>query len=92
MDSFISDLNQWNEVTKGLYRYVIAAGACYEIHILYHNKATDILSANASLYIVGDWHGADEKNFFERECLLEKAPVMACLGKAIEDCKENCED
>lgn len=89
MDSFISDLNQWNEVTRGLYRYVLSAGACYEIHILYHAKGTDILSANASLYMVGDWRDSDGKNFFERECLLEKSPVIACLGKAIEDYKEN---
>lgn len=66
MNETLKDFSAWNEVTKGLYRYVISAGACYEIHILYHDKATDILSANASLYIVGDWHGADGKNFFER--------------------------
>lgn len=92
MNETLKDFSAWNEVTKGLYRYVISAGACYEIHILYHDKATDIMSANASLYIVGDWRDKDGKNFFERECLLEKAPVMACLGKAIEDYKENCED
>lgn len=91
MDSFISDLNQWNEVTRGLYRYVISAGACYEIHILYHANRTDILSANASLHIVGDWNGSDGV-FFERECLLEKSPVMACLGKAIEDYTENIKE
>lgn len=92
MNETLKDFEKWNEVTKGLYRYVIAAGACYEIHILHHNKATDILSANASLYVVGDWRDKDGKNFFERECLLEKSPVMACLGKAIEDYKENCKD
>lgn len=86
----MKNLQSWNEVTRGLYRYVISAGACYEVHILYHAKRTDILSANASLYVVGDWHG-NNGDFFERECLLEKAPVMACLGKAIEDYKENVE-
>lgn len=92
MDSSISDLNQWNEVTRGLYRYVISAGVCYEIHILYHDKETDILSANASLYVVGNWRDKEGKNFFERECLLEKSPVIACLGKAIEDYKENIKE
>lgn len=91
MNESLKDFSAWNEVTRGLYRYVISAGACYEIHILYHAKRTDILSASASLYIVGDWNGSDGV-FFERECLLEKSPVMACLGKAIEDYKENCED
>lgn len=92
MKESLKDFEKWNEVTKGLYRYAISAGACYEIHILYHDTTTDIMSANASLYIVGDWRGVDGKNFFERECLLEKAPLMACLEKAIEDYKENCED
>lgn len=91
MSKDICKLEKWNEVTRGLYRYVLSAGACYEIHILYHTHSTDILSANASLYIVGDWKDKDGKNFFERECLLEKATVMACLGKALEDYKENVE-
>lgn len=43
-------LENWTEITKGLYRYVVAASCCYEIHIMYHAKDTDILTANASLY------------------------------------------
>lgn len=50
----ISNLENWTEVTKGLYRYVIAACCCYEIHIMHHVKDTDILSSNASLYVVDD--------------------------------------
>lgn len=50
---------------------------------------TDILTADASLYIVGDWHSNDGKNTRERECLLELGPVMACLGEAVEDDREN---
>lgn len=91
MNENLKDFSAWNEVTKGLYRYVIAPGACYEIHILYHSKDTDILTAKASVYIVGDWHGKDG-NFFERECLLSEQPVFECVRKAVEDYKENCED
>ena len=40
-------LEHWTEVTKGLYRYDVSADCCYEIHIMYHAKDTDILSANA---------------------------------------------
>lgn len=29
--SKISDLENWNEITKGLYRYVISSNAAYEI-------------------------------------------------------------
>lgn len=83
------NLKNWKEVTKGLYRYVVSSNAAYEIHIKYWDMDTDILSANASLYIVGDWRSRDGKNARERECLLESAPVMACLAKSEEDNIEN---
>lgn len=85
-----TNLKDWKEVTKGIYRYVISANAAYEIHINYWGMETDILTANASLYIVGDWRSNDGKNVTrERECLLESAPVMDCLAKAEEDDLEN---
>lgn len=78
-------LENWKEVTKGLYRYVVSANCCYEIHIKRHNKKTDILSAIASLYVVGDWHDPKENLiFFERE-LLFMGPLAVCLEKAVED-------
>lgn len=81
-------LENWTEITKWLYRYVISANCCYEIHIMYRDKDTDILTANASLYIVGDWRSAENNSkFFERELLLN-GPLAACLEKAIEDEKE----
>lgn len=83
-----ANLKDWNEVTKGLYRYVIGANAAYEIHIMYWNHKTDILLARAILYIVGDWNTKDGA-ITERESLLTNAPVIACLGKAVEDYKEN---
>lgn len=84
----MNNLENWTEITKGLYRYVVAAGVCYEIHIMYHAKDTDILTANASLYIVRDWTSTENNNnFFERELLLN-GPLMACLEKAVEDMEE----
>ena len=84
----MNDLKNWTEVTKGLYRYVIAAGCCYEIHIMYHAKDTDILTANASLFIAADWYTTNSDcSFFERRLLLN-GPLMACLEKAVEDGKE----
>lgn len=83
----ISDFKNWIEKTKGLYRYVIASNVCYEIHIMYHDKATDILTSNASLYIVGEWTN-DKKNqdkpFFERKLLLN-GTLAECLEKAEKD-------
>lgn len=84
-----ANLKDWKEVTKGIYRYVISANAAYEIHINYWDMKTDILTANASLYIVGRWHNKGGTKTVERECLLDSKPVMDCLGKAVEDDKEN---
>ena len=85
----MSKIENWTEITKGLYRYVVAASCCYEIHIMYHAKNTDILTANASLYIVGDWCSAENNSkFFERKLLLN-GPLAACLEKAVEDRRED---
>lgn len=84
----IRELKNWTEITKGIYRYVVGNSICYEIHIMYHAKDTDILTANASLYIVGNWFRPIScANFFERKLLLN-GPVAACLEKAAEDEKE----
>ena len=79
--SKISDLENWNEITKGLYRYVISSNAAYEIQVLYWNRKTDIL--------IGDWITNEGDDIRERELLLEHAPLSACIAKAIEDDKMN---
>ena len=79
----------WKEKTLGIYVYPISPGCAYEIHINYWDKKTDILAANASLYIAGCWQHKDGANTVERECLLDYAPVMTCIGRAIADDKKN---
>ena len=88
MNEEMRNLENWREVTKGLYRYVIGAGACYEIHILTWNHKTDILSSNTSLYIVGDWSTETGESLFERE-LLYRGTLAACLEVAVKDDEEN---
>ena len=83
------NFENWTEVSKGFYRYVIGANVCYEIHILYHAKETDILTAKSSLFIVGDWLDNNRQSFFERECLLSEQPLFECLETAERDNKEN---
>ena len=86
----IKELDNWFEVTSGLYRYVVAAKMCYEIHILYWADDTDILTAKASLYLVGNWTRIPERiSFFSREILLAEQPVFECLKAAEKDYKEN---
>ena len=86
----MNDLNNWKEVTRGIYRYVVAAKVCYEIHILYWEDGTDILTAKASLYLVGNWtRNSDSVSFFSREALVKEQPVFECLAAAVRDDKEN---
>ena len=86
----IKELGSWTEVTRGLYRYVIAANVCYEIHILYWEDGTDILTAKSALYIVGNWTRLpDHISYFSREILVDEAPLFECLKAAEFDYKEN---
>lgn len=85
----MKDLNNWKEITKGLYRYVVGTNVCYELHINIFKFDTPILTANASLFLVGDWRDKNGVDFFSRECLLEKQSVSECIEKAIEDYKKN---
>lgn len=85
----MSNLHNWKEITKGLYRFVVGASVCYEIHILYHETNTDILNAKSSLYLVGDWIEKNGNSFFQRECLSCEKPLIECLKEAERDFKEN---
>lgn len=85
----MKDLNNWKEVTKGLYRFVVGTNVCYELHINIRKFDTPILTANASLFLVGDWRDKNGVNFFCRECILENRSVSKCIEKAIQDYKEN---
>ena len=85
----MKDLNNWKEVTKGLYRVVVGTNDCYELHINIRKFDTPILTANASLFLVGEWVDKNGVSFFSRECLLEKQSVKNCIEKAIQDYKEN---
>ncbi len=85
----MNNFKNWTEVTKGLYRYVIGANICYEIHILNWYFDTDILTAKASLYLVGDWKQSNGNSFFERETILAEQPVFKCLEAAQKDNDEN---
>ena len=85
----MKDLNNWKEITKGLYRYVIGCNVCYEIHIMNWFTDTDILAAKAKLYIVGEWkNNIHNGAAFEREFLIENT-VQECIEYAYKDNQEN---
>lgn len=88
----IDDIKNWKEVARGIYRYVISAGVAYEIHILYWIHNTDLLDANAKLFIVGEWYEKEKGSFFEREELTSRTAVytvLECLKLAKIDNEEN---
>lgn len=85
----VNDFKNWTEIIKGLYRYVLGANCAYEIQILHWDCNTDILTAKASLFIVGYWRQSNGNSFFERECLLSGHPIFECIDFAIKDNKEN---
>ena len=84
MNELMKDFKNWTEVTKGLYHYAIATNVAYEIHILYWENGTDILTAKASLFLVGDWE-SDRRSYMARQCLLCEQPVFECLNRAVND-------
>lgn len=85
---YVENLENWREVTKGLYRYVLAAKVCYEIHVLQHTHDTPIDKAKASLFLVGDWRSKDG-DYFAREALIQNISVKECLQCAYKDYREN---
>lgn len=95
--SNLEKFEHWSNPSKGIYRYVISAGACYEIHLLYceehHGEyLIDKETTKAALYLAGDWFknvGSDKPiSFFQRECLLKEGTIQECLKKAVEDDEE----
>lgn len=86
----MNNFENWKEVTLGLYRYAIAPGACYEIHIIYWDKSTNIKTAKANLFIVGDWrNNKSGQQTVEREELLHEQPVFECIEASMKDQKDN---
>lgn len=85
----MNNFNHWTEISKGYYRYVIAANVCYEILLVYRNLNSDIFNATARLYVTGDWVDNEiNTSFFSREELY-LGSVADCVEKALKDYEEN---
>lgn len=85
----MKDLANWTELMKGIYRYVLAANACYEIHVIKHPASVQVKDATADLYLVGDWYNIEGDNEFTRECLVSNSTVAKCLAVAHQDYLSN---
>lgn len=80
----ITDFKNWESIASCLYRFPTARDVSYEIHITNWNLLTDIMSAEASLYIVRDWSTYGHSHF-ERKCISNNSTVSECLKAAEED-------
>ncbi len=90
----MKDLNNWKEVTRGLYCFVVGTNGCYEIHINICKEGEPILTTNSSLFLVNDFYDKNDKNkvhFFARQCLLENRTVQKCIEKAMQNYNEDME-
>ncbi len=74
----MSELENWTEVTTGIYRYRISDTVYYEIHIMCWVDFTSILASSAELYLYSNLY-----NVMKRELKL-KGPLEACLQEAKE--------
>ena len=83
----MKELKSWKEISKGYYRFVIAANVAYEIIIEYWAHGTPIETAKASLCLVGDWSTKTNLNFTEREWLGKELPICELLEIAEKDYK-----
>lgn len=84
------DPQSWREIDKGYYRFVYAAGACYEIMVTFSKNCDidDLNDAMATLYSTGTWRNEDGKSVFEREQLFQ-GTITECMFAAKKDYEEN---
>lgn len=89
----IKEFSNWKRIEKGLYRYVIAAGACYEIIITKYPEGDKLTNASAILCISGDWMETDtKKSYFSREFITSMGneyTLSECLQIAQQDYMDN---
>ena len=85
----MKDINNWNEISIGYYRFVIGAKIAYEIIVEYYEHDTPIETAKASLCLVGVWNNRNKANTTEREWLAKELPIQELLEIAYNDNEEN---
>lgn len=83
----IQNFENWMEISKGYYRYVVAANACYELMVIRKESKTgpDLYS----LYVTGEWRDGVQSPYFERKCLRHCKTLSECLKKAANDYESN---
>lgn len=85
----MKDINNWIEVSKGYYRFVISCNVAYEIFIDYWELDTPVETAKGTLCLIGEWNNKNKANSLEREWLGKELPIQELLKIAYKDNKEN---
>lgn len=80
----IKSLENWSEITKGFYRFIVAPKVCYEICITYKPDKYDIAKSISNLYFTGEWIMMDGSVVFIRE-LMRCSSLKQCLSTAADD-------
>lgn len=90
MEEQLKKIENWHEVTHGMYITAIGAKCAYQIIIEYHELDKPIETAKASLCVCGFWNDSKTgKNTLDREWLGKNLPVQELLEIAVEDYKNN---
>ena len=87
----IKSLENWSEITKGFYRFIIAPKVCYEICIMYKPDKIDIAESIANLYFTGEWIMTDGSVVFMRE-VMHYGSLKQCLSTAADDYAQSLQE
>lgn len=83
----IQKFENWTEVSRGYYRYVVAANACYELMAIQQGATTG--PDYYALYVTGEWKDPNGVPYFKRECLQSCETMANCLYIAQKDYDAN---
>lgn len=87
----IKSLENWNEITKGFYRFIVAPKVCYEICVMFKPDKVDIAESIANLYFTGEWIMTDGSIHFMRE-VMHFGSLKDCLSTAADDYEQSLQE
>ena len=79
----IKSLENWSEITRGFYRFILESNVCYEICIMHKPDKCDIAESIANLYFTSEWIMTDG-SVFMRE-VMHYGSLKQCLSTAAND-------
>ena len=87
----MSRLNNWTTIDnmRGYYRYVFTEMVAYEIFVTMHIFGESNMNDIANAYVTCVWHDTEGKIVYDRELIINGAPLHECLESVIKDYKEN---